>query len=756
VPNLRALRLTLVALVAAPPLMAQQGDPALLTPRRIFASGEFDSESFGPARWLDGVAYTTVEPAATGPGQDIVRYDAATGARQILVPSARLTPPGQTAPMEIEDYVWSADHQRLLVFTNSRQVWRTNSRGDYWLLDRTSGALRRLGAFARPSTLMFAKFSPEGTRVGYVVENNLYVEDLVTGRVTQLTHDGSRSIINGTFDWVYEEELGLRDGWRWSPDGRRIAYWQLDADRVRDFLLIRNTDSLYSRATPIQYPKAGEENSAGRIGVVDADGGATTWLGIDGDPRNQYLARMDWTPRQNELVVQRLNRQQNTMDVLLADASTGAVRTVLTERDSAWVNVVTFGGDMEFGSLAWIDGGRSFLWTSERDGWNHVYRVGRETGRATRLTTGEFDVISVAGTDPVGGWLYYVASPENPTQRSLWRTRLDGRGTPERLSPPSAPGSHGYTIAPGFRFAFDVFSSFGTPPVTSLVSLPAHRQVRVLAGNDSLARRVASLARGTAEFVKVQGADGVELNAWLMKPADFDPSRRYPILFYVYGGPGSQTVADSWGGSRYLWHLMLTQRGYLVASVDNRGTGARGRDWRKVVHRQLGVVETRDQAAAAATFGRMAFVDPARIGIWGWSYGGFMSLNSLFQAPDVYRAAIAVAPVTHWKYYDTIYTERYNGLPQENAAGYDAGSPLSHVQGLRGSLLLVHGTGDDNVHFQNSEVLINALVDAGKPFDLMIYPNRTHSISGGMTSLHLFDLMTRYLDEHLMGSGGNH
>ena len=753
---LRASRLPLVALLAAGPLVAQQADPALLTPRRIFASAEFRPEPFGPARWLDGTSYTTLEAAAGGRGQDIVRYDAVSGTRQVLVAAAQLTPSGQPEPIRIEDYAWSADHQRLLVFTNARQVWRTNSRGDYWLLDRASGALRKLGSFARPSTLMFAKFSPDGRRVGYVVENNLYVEDLVDGRAIQLTNDGSRTVINGTFDWVYEEELGLRDGWRWSPDGRRIAYWQLNADRVRDFLLIRNTDSLYSRAVPIQYPKAGEENSAGRIGVVDAGGGATTWLRIEGDPRNQYLARMDWTPRPDELVVQRLNRHQNTMDVILADARTGAVRTALTERDSAWVNVVSFGGDMESGSFAWLDGGRSFLWTSERDGWNHVYRVDRDTGATTRLTTGEFDVISVAGVDPAGGWLYYIASPDNPTQRYLWRTRLDGRGRPERLSPASAPGSHGYVIAPGYRYAFETFSRFGTPPVTALVSLPEHHQVRVLAGNDSLSLGVAALKRGSAEFLKVRGADGVELNAWLMKPANFDSSRRYPILFYVYGGPGSQTVTDSWGGSRYLWHLMLSQRGYLVASVDNRGTGARGRAWRKIVHNQLGVVETRDQAAAAAEFGRMPFVDPARIGIWGWSYGGFMSLNTVFQAPDVYRAAIAVAPVTHWKYYDNIYTERYNGLPQENAAGYDAGSPLSHVQRFRGDLLLVHGTGDDNVHFQNSEALINALVAAGKPFDLMIYPDRNHAISGGNTSMHLFDLMTRYLDEHLMGPGGNH
>lgn len=752
-PAIRFLMLSVLVAILAVPTAAQQADPSVLTTERIFGSAAFGAESFGPARWLDGTTYTTVEPSPSGRGQDIVRYQAATGAREVVVAAARLTPAGQQEPLDIEDYAWSPDRNLLLVFTNSRQVWRTNTRGDYWLLNRTTGQLRKLGAFAPPSTLMFAKFSPAGDRAGYVVENNLFVEDLASGTVTQLTRDGSRTIINGTFDWVYEEELGLQDGWRWSPDGKRIAYWQLTADRVRDFLLIRNTDSLYSRAVPIQYPKAGEENSAARIGVVDASGGQTTWLAIEGDPRNQYLARMDWTPNRDELVVQRLNRLQNTMDVLLADARTGAARTVHTERDSAWVEVVTFGGDMEFGSLVWLDGGGSFLLTSERDGWNHVYRVSRETGAVSQVTAGAFDVISVAGADPAGGWLYYIASPDNPAQRYLWRTRLDGKGAPERLTPSGAGGTHGYTIAPGFRYAFHDHSRFGVPPVTSLVALPDHRSVRVLAANESLAQRVAALARGPVEFLTVPGADGVELKAWLMKPPDFDPAKKYPVLLYVYGGPGSQRVTDDWDGSRYLWHVMLTQKGYLVASVDNRGTGARGREWRKVVYRQLGVVETRDLAAAGAGFGRMPFVDPARIGIWGWSYGGFMSLNALFQAPAVYRAAIAVAPVTHWSFYDNIYTERYNGLPRENREGYDKGSPLSYAAGLQGSLLLVHGTGDDNVHFQNTEALVNALIAAGKQFDLMIYPDRNHSISGGNTSLHLYGLMTRYLDEHLKQGG---
>jgi dipeptidyl-peptidase-4 len=730
---------------AVPPAAAQQSEPSRasrLTVSAIFGTRDFQPEAFGPARWLgDGAAYTTLEPASGGKGQDLVRYDTERGTRAILVSAAELTPPGAGEPLEVEDYGWSADLRRLLVFTNSQPVWRLNTRGDYWVFDREAGLLRQVGRFAKPSTLMYAQFSPDGRRIGYVVENNLYVEDLGTGTVIQLTRDGSRTTINGNFDWVYEEEFGLYEGWRWSPDGSQIAYWQLDASGVRDFLLIRNTDSLYSRIVPIQYPKAGEQNSAVRIGVVAADGGPTTWLRVDGDPRNIYLARMDWAG-DRELLVQKLNRHQNTLEVLLADAKTGAVRPVLVERDSAWVEVVD--------DLVWLDRRRRFTWVSERDGWEHVYLVSRDGREQRLLTPGDFDVLSVVAVDERGGWLYFLASPDNPARRNLWRVRLDGRGRPERLGPTDLPGVHRYEPSPNGRWALHTYSRFGQPPVTDLVRLADHRTLRPLVANDKLRARVEALERGPVEFLSVPGADGVSLSAWVMKPPGFDPGRKYPLLMYVYGGPGSQTVLDAWAGSGYLWHLLLSQQGVVVASVDNRGTNARGRAWRKAVYGRLGVLETRDQAAAAAAFARLPWVDPQRIGIWGWSYGGFMSLNALFQAPDVFRAAIAVAPVTHWKYYDTIYTERYNGLPQENPEGYDRGSPLTYAAQSAGSLLLVHGSGDDNVHYQNSEALINALVRANKPFEMLVYPDRTHGISGGTTSEHLYGGMTRFLEEQLL------
>jgi dipeptidyl-peptidase-4 len=739
----------LLASAGSLPANAQQTDPSRLTVQRIYGSPEFAAQPFGPSRWLgDGTAYTTVEPPADGAGQEIVRYDVERGSREVLVAARQLVPQGASAPLGIEDYAWSPDGKKALVFTSTRPVWRLNTRGDYWVLDRASGELKKLGgAEAKPSTLMFAKFAPDGGRVAYVRENNLYVEDLATGKITALTSDGSRTLINGTFDWVYEEELMdyYADGWRWSPDGSSIAFWQLNADSVKNFHLINNTDSVYSKVIPIQYPKVGETNSAARIGVVSAAGGPTRWLEIEGDPRNHYIARMDWAASSGEVILQRLNRLQNRNEVMLGDAKTGQVRTVLVEQDSTWVDLAD--------DLVWLDGGKSFTWVSERDGWKHVYVVSRDGKRTRAVTKGDFDVLDIQGIDPSGGWLYYVASPENPVQRYLFRTRLDGKGKPERLSPARESGTHAYDVAPNYRYAIETYSNLGNPPIIRLVRLPNHQPIRTLVDNQQLRSKVSALRRGPVEWLNIEAEDGLEMPGVLLKPADFDSTRKYPLLFFVYGGPGKVEVNDVWGGY-YLWHTMLTQKGYLVAVVDNHGTPAPlGRRFRKAIYGQLGVIETRDQAVAARTLIARPYVDPARVGIWGWSYGGFMALNSLFQHPDLYRTGVAVSPVTHWSLYDNVYTERFNGLITDNRAGYDRGSPLSYVKGLRGNLLVIHGGGDDNVHYQNTEVLINALVAANRPFEMMEYPNRTHCICQGRgTQAHLFDLITRFLDRTLMGA----
>jgi dipeptidyl-peptidase-4 len=727
--------------------------PAALTLDRIFNSDDFATQPLGQPRWLaDGTGYTKLE-AVEGGAREIVRYDAATGARTVLVAASRFVPTGQGRGIRIEDYRWSPDGKRLLIYTNSRKVWRLNTRGDYWLLDLAGGALRKLGGDAQPSTLMFAKFAPDGQRVAYVRENDLYVEDAATGRITRLTSDGSRTTINGTFDWVYEEELNLRDGFRWSPDSKRIAYWQLDVTGVRDFLLVDNTDSIYSFAKPVQFPKAGTTNSASRVGVVDASGGTTRWLAVPGDPRNNYIARMEWAASSDEVVLQHLNRLQNTLQVMLGDARTGAVRTILTERDSAWVDVVD--------DLRWLDGGKRFVWVSERSGWRHLYSVTRDGKTVKPITTGTFDLDNpasafgaplVVGSDSARGWIYFTASPDNATQLYLYRARLDGTGAPVRITPNDQSGTHNYTIAPGARWAFHTRSSFDSPPVSELVSLPDHKVVRVLADNAQLHARVAALARRPVEFFKADAGAGVPLDGWMITPPGFDPSKRYPVLFYVYGEPASQTVLDAWDGETYLWHLMLAQRGYIVMSIDNRGTPApRGRAFRKAIYGQVGVLGARDQAAAVSALLRQRpYLDPNRVAVWGWSGGGGTTLQVMFRSPDIYKVGMSVAPVTDQRYYDTIYTERYMGLPQDNAEAYRLTAPVNFVQGLRGHLLLVHGSGDDNVHFQNSEALINALVAANKPFTMMEYPNRTHCIcEGDNTTIHLFSLLTRYLGEHM-------
>jgi dipeptidyl-peptidase-4 len=724
---------------------------------RIFQAREYAAPRFGPARWLpDGTAYAIVErPAGGSEGSEIVRYDAVTGARSVVVAASRLVPPGAKAPLDIDDYTWAVDGKRLLIFTNTQKVWRQNTRGAYWVLDVATGALKQIGRTSTPakpgtdaaaSSLMFAKFSPDGGRVAYVRANNIYVERLNEGRTVQLTKDGSETIINGTSDWVYEEELDLRDGFRWSPDGRRVAYWQFDSSGVGMFSLIDDTTALYPAITRIPYPKAGTTNSAVRIGSVSADGGKTRWVQAPGDPRNGYLARMDWIDAET-LAIQQLNRLQNQDDFLLADVRTGSVNRVFRDESRAWVDVV---------DVRWIDNGRAFLWISERDGWKHVFRVPRDGGAASSITRFEADVTDVAGTDDGKGWLYFLASPANATERYLYRSKLDGSGTPERVTPASQPGTHVYDLAPGGRLAFHTWSQFDRPPVMDVVELPAHRPVRTLIDSSALARKLSSVLAPPAEFFTIDIGGGVALDGWMLKPQSFDPSRKYPVIVFVYGEPASQTVTNSWGGGRMLFHRALAEAGYIVVSFDNRGTPApRGAAWRQVVYGAIGDLETKEQAAAIrALEARHRFIDSDRVGIWGWSGGGTNTLNAMFRFPAVYKVGVSVAPVPDKRLYDTIYQERYMGLPKDNPEGYRVGSPITFAEGLKGKLLIVHGSGDDNVHYQGTERLVNRLVELGKPFDLMVYPNRTHSISEGPgTTAHVYHLIARYFIEHLPAGG---
>ena len=757
----------LLLLVAPAQFSAQQpqpADPTRLTVDSIFT---YRTRSLGPVQWQqDGTGYLALEPSPSKKEfLDIVRYDALSGDRTIKLSAEKLTPASAAEPLLVENFDLSADGQKLLVFTKSERVWRSNTRGDYWVVDLKDGSLRKLGgAAAKPSTLMFAKFSPDATRVGYVRENNIYVENLTGASgsgIKQITSDGSRYIVNGTFDWVYEEELFCRDGFRWSPDGKHIAYWQLNTEGVKEFQLINNTAGLYPVITSFPYPKAGETNSAARVGVVRASGGATRWFDIAGDPRNNYLPRMEWAASSDEVVIQQLNRLQNTNIVMLGDIRTGKVRPILTEKDEAWVDVAW--GDLDWdktglarGDVEWIDGGKRFLWTSERDGWRHIYSVSRDGSDVKNITPGDYDVMGVEKVDAANGWLYFRASPENAGQRYLYRTRLSGEGKAERLT--SEPGTHSYNISPRGDLAIHFFSTFNRVPKTEIVRLPDHTVARTLIDNAALQERIEKLKRGPQEFFRVpigEGSERLEIDGWMIKPPDFDPQKRYPVLFYVYGEPWGQTVLDAWGGRNQLWHMMLAQQGYLVMSVDSRGTPApRGRAWRKSIYRKVGIVNSADHANAVRAIKKWPYVDPTRIAIWGWSGGGSSTLNAMFRYPDVYNVGMSVAPVPDLRYYDTIYQERYGGLPQDHPEEWKQSSPITFAGQLQGQLLVVHGTGDDNVHYQGTEALIDKLVAANKQFSVMPYPNRSHGIyEGPGTQRHLYDLLTRYLNEKLPAGG---
>jgi dipeptidyl-peptidase-4 len=738
----------LALLQITPPTWAQskkraddspRGDPSVLTVQRIFGSSEFNGEKPPSTRWRKrGHEYVTLETSAGGP--QLFAHDPATGRRALLVPDHWLIPAGESRPLVIEGYEFSPDESRLLIYTNSKRVWRVNSRGDYWVLDLSTRQLKKLGGDVPPSTMRFATFSPDGKRVAYVRENNLYVQDLLDFHVTALTRDGSATLINGTFDWVYEEELYLQKGFRWSPDSRSLAYWQLNSEGVKEFYLTNSADGPYPRLISIRYPKTGEKNSAARIGVVSAMEGPTRWLDIPGDPREHYLAKMEWTGA--EIAVQQFNRLQNTNRVLLADPTTDKVRTPLTETDAAWVD--------NNNDFRWIDQGRQLVWLSERDGWRHAYLVSRSGQNVAQLTKGAFDVIRLETIDEQGGWLYFLASPDNPTQQYLYRVSLKG-GAAVRVTPPDLPGTHTYSISADARWAVHTYSTFARPPVTTLIRLHEHQVEKTLVTNAALVKKLEHLLPVSTEFFRVRSDDGTMLDGWCIKPPKFDPIKKYPVLFHVYGEPAGQTVLDRWGGKHFLWHRMLAQEGYVVMSVDNRGTPApRGRAWRKSIYRQVGILASADQAAAVrALLKDRPYLDPARVAIWGWSGGGSMTLNAIFRYPDLYRTALAVAPVPNQRHYDTIYQERYMGLPFDNVEGYRNGSPIHFARQLKGNLLIVHGTGDDNCHYLGVENLIDELIVHNKQFTMLAYPNRSHGISEGRnTTRHLFEALTAYLRTH--------
>ena len=701
-----------------------------------------NAQSLKEIKWAgNGSSYYDVND------NNIIRYDLPLLKKAIIIDSSKLIPAGQNNALPIEDFTFSSDEKKLLIFTNSKKVWRRNTRGDYWVLDLANNSLKQLGKGKPASSLMFAKISPDGTKAAYVSGHNLYVEDLNTNVINALTHDGTARLINGTFDWAYEEEFDCRDGFRWSPDSKNIAYWQIDATKIKNFLLIDNTDSLYSFTIPIEYPKVGQNPSPAKIGVVNISTAKTVWMNLPGDPVQHYIPRMEWAANSADVVLEQLNRKQNEARVFLCNATTGLSTQIYTETDKAWIDVKARWSEDPTG-WEWINGGKEFLWVSEKDGWRHVYRVARN-GKEIKITNGNYDIINIESIDEKNGFVYFMASPDNATQQYLYRTKLDGKGKAERISPLNQNGTHAYDISPQAKFAFHTFSNYYTPNTKEWISLPDHS---ALDGHKVYhAVTDADSSKSNTSFFKIKTSEGVEMDGWMVKPDNFDSTKKYPVLFYVYTEPAGTTVKDAAGVTRTrLYAGDIAADGYIQISLDGRGSPApKGAAWRKAVYRKVGIVNVRDQAMAAKEIMKWKYVDTSRIAVWGWSGGGSTTLNLLFHYPEIYKTGIAIAPVADRLLYDNIYEERYMGLPQENLADYINASALSHAKDLRGNLLVIHGTGDDNVHYQGTEMLINELIKNNKYFELMSYPNRTHSISEGEgTKEHLSTIFTKYLKEH--------
>ena len=688
-------------------------------------------------KWTkEGDAYFAAEAGS------IVKYTLPSLSKTVIVSKELLTPKNATTPVPIRNFFFSADDKKILIYTNTQKVWREDTRGDYWLLNLTDNSFRRIGVSRPVSSLMFAKFSPDGNKIAYVSESNIYVEDIRTAKITPLTSGGTRKLIKGTFDWAYEEEFGCRDGFRWSPDSKKIAFWHLDASKVKTYFMLNTTDSAYPFVVPVEYPSAGEAPSPYKIGVVELATLKTKWMSIPTDSvLGSYVPRMAWAANSSQLIMQHLNRKQNESNLLLSDIITGKSISILKETDPAWIDVASSLED-EF----WLNEGKEFLWESEKDGWRHLYRISRDGKQQTLITRGNYDVMGVSAVNEKSGYIYFYASPDNATQKYLYRTKLDGSADAERLSPLNQNGTHAYYVSPTGKFAQHAFSNYYTPPAREWISLPDHD---ALDGHKVYhAVETADSTKSNVKFFKIKTEEGIEMDGWMAKPANFDPSKKYPVVFLVYTEPAGQNAVDRYGtANNRLYNGSMAGDGYIYITIDNRGTPSpKGREWRKSIYRKIGILNIHDQALGAKEILKWPFIDTSRVAVWGWSGGGSATLGLMFQYPDIYKTGISIAAVGNQLNYDNIYQERYMGLPQENRDDFVKGSPITYAKNLRGHLLYIHGTGDDNVHYNSAEQLINELIANGKQFQLMSYPNRTHSISEGKgTSKHLQQLYTDYL-----------
>ena len=634
--------------------------------------------------------------------------------------------------ISFSDYSFSEDEKKVLLPTETESIYRYSTRSNYYVYDRETKIAEELSEGKQ----RLAQFSPDASKVAFVKENNIFIKDIINNTELQVTFDGEiNKIINGATDWVYEEEFAFDNGMKWNASGNKIAYYKFDEENVPEFSMDLFTD-LYPSQSQFKYPKAGETNSTVELFIYDLDSNKTIKANINSE-EEFYIPRIKWTLDENILSVQRMNRHQNQLDFILVDAKDGSSKTIFTENDAAYIDVTD--------NLTFLNDGKYFIWTSEKSGYNHIYLYNLKGKQVRQITKGNYDVTDFYGIDESNNTVYFSSSERSPMHRDVYAVQLNGKN---KKTLTNQIGTNSATFSTNYKYFINQYSNANTPYYFSLFDAKGN-EVRMLKDNSNLNNRLAEYALSQKEFFNFKTTEGIDLNGWMMKPHNFDETKQYPVFMYLYGGPGSQQVTDSWGGSNFLWYQMLTQQGYIVACVDNRGTGARGSEFKKCTYQQLGKLETEDQIEANRYLANLSYVDSSRIGIFGWSYGGYMSSLCLLKGANEFKMAIAVAPVTNWRYYDSIYTERYMRTPQENASGYDDNSPINHVEKLKGKYLLIHGSADDNVHFQNTMEMTNALVNANKQFDLFIYPNKNHGIYGGYTRLHLFTKMTNFIKENL-------
>ncbi len=699
----------------------------------IFSSSKFKMKSLSAVQWLeDGRGFSYLERDTIDRLNDLCVYHVEDGRREVVMDGALLFTEDGGKPIPIGSYEWSNDGNSILI-TGSLTARRVKTGGNFGVFDVENKTFRLLtDSDAEQSNI---KFSPDGLQIGFVRSNNLFVVNLESGQETQLTTDGSDTIINGNFDWVYEEEFSIIEGWKWSPDGTHIAFWRLDQSMVPTFPIIRYPNDSHVELETMRYPKAGDPNSRVKIGVANVTSGQITWVDI-GPNEDIYVPRIEWTRDADLLAVQRLNRGQDTLDLMLADINDGSTKIVLTETDTAWI-------DAESGYIEFLEDSDRFMWTSNRDGFNHIYLYKLDGTLEKQVTSGSWEVTSVEGADEKRGVIYFTSTKPSPLERHLYMIGLDGSGM-RRMT--DDPGWHSFSFAPDKLVFLDTHSSVSSP---SRSTLRSHNGDHVATLLENSMESFAGYRFGAQKFFEVMTTDGEKLNAGMILPPDFDPGRRYPVLFSVYGGPGSQTVKNAWGGSQFLWYQLLAGKGYIIVNVDNRGTGARGKAFMQQTNHRVGIREVGDYVETAKYLSSLSYVDSSRIGIWGWSGGGSMTCLAMTLAAGTFKAGMAVAPVTDWRFYDTIYSERYMGTPQSNPEGYRVTSSLTHASKMKGNLLLVHGTADDNVHWQNTIVFVNELISENKQIRTMFYPDRRHGISGRNATLHIYTLLTEYLLEKL-------